>query len=352
MLCVACGYDLNKGKRLVTQVRTTSDARLSGKIIRLYPAALVVLAMSPGIFLLAIVLGFFQGQMPWLLMLGGWLALTAPLVYLSLDARPYPDKPWARLLFWPAAAIAMIVGIGIAMVQAPKQLLVSDTQPPGITLAHSSQMPNRCTIIGLNVRYPPSIEKADPGLQYRFRVCMSFRGGESSCAPPHTLEDGYGNSIRYREPRAGVLHVEDNLGGFTEVDWNGPTPVLVTSHAFPRTASARGPRPIARDIENAGGLILCFSPLVAWMLLTMALTRLEAFATLVLYWTLGLQFAGLAFDVLACLLLRVLPHTHTDNGGNGMFVMFFVVMPAALMSLAGLSLLSFSLVRSAWTQSD
>ena len=163
---------------------------------------------------------------------------------------------------------------------------------------------------------------------------------------PRTFDDGLGNHIAFSEKGPGVLRVEDNIGGFAEINWNGDVPILVDSRALPRTASARGPTLAAIHIAAGGEIVLLFAPFVAWMLLTMALVQLEALSTKSPSASLLLQSIAMVIYVIA--LLMSLKSPDGPNGvGRGMFVGFVLVAPALLMSLIGLLMMSWCLMRSA-----
>jgi hypothetical protein len=171
---------------------------------------------------------------------------------------------------------------------------------------------------------------------------MTHQGGITGSVPPGTIKDGYGNLVRFSVSRPEILHLEDQLGGFADVDWSGPAPVLVASRAMVRSTSARVPTLRARRLVNVGHILLLVSPLLAWLLLSAAIAgarsgRRSWTATARLYLSCVLQTAGLVLVVLAA----TVPHSPGDQG-MGKAMLFLLAFAASGM---GLLLMSAALLR-------
>jgi hypothetical protein len=203
---------------------------------------------------------------------------------------------------------------------------------------------HNCLVKGLNYRNAPTLQKDALNEKSPYRLEVAVMGGTGCCAPPRSFEDGFGNRIDFIEKKPDILRVEDNLGGFAEIAWNGPVPILTNSLAHPRTSSARGPTANARNLAEIGLTIKVFSPLVAWMLLTMALVQSESLNTVAFRASQRLQQVALGLWVISFLITTTSPEG--PNGvGDVMFAGFCLGLPAAIMSIVGLSILSWSLIR-------
>jgi hypothetical protein len=306
--------------------------------------ALLVLSLSPGILIALGVSALLAGSV-WPV-LAGYLAVYAPLTYLAIRQPRRKRQAGVRTFLWIAVGSVVLVPLGFALAWGTRFLHVQDDGPPKIELVPAARPRIEYEVKGLNVRWAPKIAKNAPNVKDFFGIDMSHRGGSTGARPPATIEDGYGNHVSFTEVRPGVLRLEDNAGGFAEVDWNGQQPVLVRSHAVARTPSARGPTSFAMRATGIGQLLLCIAPLTAWMFLTVALRRMaDSHARGVLGVSLLFQLAGLAIDGL--LLFAI--WTGGSRSGEAGIAMAFLILAllalAGITSLLGVGILSYALYR-------
>jgi hypothetical protein len=126
------------------------------------------------------------------------------------------------------------------------------------------------------MRFNPRLEKASPGLSYLFRLEVGARGGESSCAPPYHFKDGYGNTLDFSQTGPTRVRIEDNRGGYADINWDGSRFVLNDSYSAGRSEAARGPTVTAERLGDWGKLLLVLAPLLAWFALTVFVRQCRA----------------------------------------------------------------------------
>jgi hypothetical protein len=308
--------------------------------MRAAKTAFLVLSLSPAVLVVSWVAGVFVLRSPWAPLCGA-AVVFGPLLFL-VASRQIQWNDGVRPLIWAAACSGLLLIPGIALALAPHWLHATDPGLPAIQLQPDPNSPGRYQVTGLNVRWPPTIQKLPAGAGATFAVEMSQNGGASGEHVPANIEDGFGNRIDFSEPKPGILHLQDNAGGFADVDWTAPAPILVRSQAVPRNAAARGPLPFARRAVAVGQTLLFTTPFLGLMLFTLALLRQDRTAALVrgsfLLQTLGVALQGV-------LLLFV--WTSSGQGGEagiGMALLAVIALiPAAGTSLTGAGLLSLAL---------
>ncbi len=304
----------------------------------------VILAGSPWLTLVALVISYLVISAPWP---GAafYAAVFFPLALLALVPGLRPKARRAKVLISLALASLVLLIPGTILARATENLLVEDPVVPAIALeSHGGSL----RIKGLSIRWPPDIRRYAPGAGAEFGVEMSVKGGVHGRAVPCTMEDGYGNSVQIQVKRQGVLHLEDQLGGFADIDWTGPVPVLLASRAVGRSASARGPTPLAWHLVSAGEWLVLVTPFIAWSLWTAALAHTGRLCGWVgsadLYLSFLFQTGGLIGFILVLFLMVTGPGAGGDQAMGHAILVIALAFLALGVSLIGLGIMSFLLL--------
>ena len=134
--------------------------------MRAAKTALSVLSLSPALVAVWIA-GFFVPGLPWVPFCGA-LVVFAPLLFLAASSQ-IQWNDGVRPVLWAAAGSGLLLIPAIALALAPQWLHATDPGPPVIQLQPDPNLPDRYQVDGLNVRWPPTIQKLPAGAGATFR---------------------------------------------------------------------------------------------------------------------------------------------------------------------------------------
>jgi hypothetical protein len=233
-------------------------------------------------------------------------ALYLPLSILGYLPPMLPGAKNVRFLTRLAVGCGVFALLGgIFASPAADRFIAGLAAMPRIALAPTPDRPGYYRISGLRVRWGPDLRKSPPGAGHAFSGDMSRAGGATGITvferrPPLRVNDGYGNHVAFRVVRPNVLRIEDNLGGFMEIDWNRDVPVVTDSQPASQATRAGMPTAIGGRLVGLGQWLMIVTPLTSWLLLIAAVRAVFREGDVYLQFTVPwiLQLVGLGLFML------------------------------------------------------
>ena len=301
---------------------------------------LALLAFSPLAALFSLAAFAFRFNTP-LGILVGDLTIVVPLMVLAFSKSAGFSSRSRRTLQIALACFLLLVP-ALAMHFAPQyssklgrdDLSRIYLDPP----PHKMPAQGASILRGLSVDYGVMILRCDPGERSVYRAIV----WNQDEPPPFHFQDQHQNGLDFRLNGDGLLHFEDDRGGFADVRWDGRQFLLSGSHSAGQSASVRSSWGSVVAARSMGSFLLILTPMLAWLIITLfALLRsheTDAPSASLIFAGL-LQIMGMALLTFA---LAAAPASFDEVSGG---IMVMLVLLVLVCSGAGLAILAWRLLR-------